>query len=424
MVGPKLSTRPEGLRDRGGCLARQAVAGAGHDDELGVRQPAGQPLAERAELRVALADEHGGRHRQLRQALPQRRHRARANAAQHLRQRARVVAQQVGAPQAAGLRRRAGEQRLRRPAVGELLRGRALGERGEALVGGAPLRPPGRIVDARGGGDEHEALDALARGERGVQRDPPAHRVAAQRDRAAGERQRVGGARVEADRPRVARVAVAAQVGGQRPIALRVQALDHRLPGAPRSGEAVQQDDGGGHRPPILTETTDTYLLLRAFVDELARCGLAGACTSPGSRSTPIVLTLARQPGLPTWSHVDERVAGFFALGVAKQCGRPAAVACTSGTAAAHYLPAVIEAHEARVPFIVLTADRPPELRDVGAGQTIDQLKLYGDAAKWFFEVGTHDATEERLRWVRALACRTYWTALEGRPGPVHLNWP
>jgi 2-succinyl-5-enolpyruvyl-6-hydroxy-3-cyclohexene-1-carboxylate synthase len=172
-----------------------------------------------------------------------------------------------------------------------------------------------------------------------------------------------------------------------------------------------------------LTETTDTYLLLRAFVDELARCGLAGACTSPGSRSTPLVLTLARQPGLPTWSHVDERVAGFFALGVAKQGGRPAAVACTSGTAAAHYLPAVIEAHEARVPLIVLTADRPPELREVGAGQTIDQLKLYGDTAKWFFEVGTHRATPERLRWIRQLAFRAYQTAVSGRPGAVHLNF-
>jgi 2-succinyl-5-enolpyruvyl-6-hydroxy-3-cyclohexene-1-carboxylate synthase len=173
-----------------------------------------------------------------------------------------------------------------------------------------------------------------------------------------------------------------------------------------------------------LTETTDTYLLLRAFVDELARCGLGGACTSPGSRSTPLVLSLVRQPGLATWSHVDERVAGFFALGVAKQSGRPAAVACTSGTAGAHYLPAVIEAHEARVPLIVLTADRPPELRKVGAGQAIDQLKLYGDAAKWFFEVGSHAATAERLRWVRQLAFRAYETAMSGRPGPVHLNFP
>ena len=70
----------------------------------------------------------------------------------------------------------------------------------------------------------------------------------------------------------------------------------------------------------------------------------------------------------------------------------------------------------------MLTADRPPELRDIGAGQTIDQLKLYGDAVKWFFEVGVHEATPERLRWIRTLACRAYWTAATGRPGPVHLN--
>jgi 2-succinyl-5-enolpyruvyl-6-hydroxy-3-cyclohexene-1-carboxylate synthase len=84
----------------------------------------------------------------------------------------------------------------------------------------------------------------------------------------------------------------------------------------------------------------------------------------------------------------------------------------------------VIEAHQARVPLVVLTADRPPELRDVGAGQTIDQVKLYGGAVKWFFEVGVHDATPERLRWIRTLACRAYWTALTGRAGPVHLNFP
>ncbi|HUZ30089.1 MAG TPA: 2-succinyl-5-enolpyruvyl-6-hydroxy-3-cyclohexene-1-carboxylic-acid synthase, partial [Solirubrobacteraceae bacterium] len=95
-----------------------------------------------------------------------------------------------------------------------------------------------------------------------------------------------------------------------------------------------------------------------------------------------------------------------------------------SGTAAAELAPAVIEAHQAGVPLIVLTADRPPELREVGAGQTIDQLKLYGDAAKWFFEVGVHDAGPERMAWVRSLACRAYWTAAAGRPGPVHLNFP
>jgi len=168
---------------------------------------------------------------------------------------------------------------------------------------------------------------------------------------------------------------------------------------------------------------TDTYTGLRAFVDELVRCGLREACTSPGSRSTPLVLSLARDPRIRATSHVDERSGGFFALGLAKASGVPPALACTSGTAAANYAPAVIEAHEARVPLLVLTADRPPELRDLGAGQTIDQVKLYGSAAKWFLEVDDAPATRERLRWLRQLACRAFWTALDGRPGPVHLNF-
>jgi 2-succinyl-5-enolpyruvyl-6-hydroxy-3-cyclohexene-1-carboxylate synthase len=172
------------------------------------------------------------------------------------------------------------------------------------------------------------------------------------------------------------------------------------------------------------TDATDTYLLLRAFADELARCGMQAACTSPGSRSAPLALTLAREPRLRVYSHVDERCAGFFALGLAKTVDQPVAVACTSGTAAANLAPAVIEAHEARVPLLILTADRPPELRDIGAGQTIDQIKLYGSAVKWFFEVGNHEATPERLRWMRQLACRAFWTAVDGRPGPVHLNFP
>jgi 2-succinyl-5-enolpyruvyl-6-hydroxy-3-cyclohexene-1-carboxylate synthase len=173
-----------------------------------------------------------------------------------------------------------------------------------------------------------------------------------------------------------------------------------------------------------VTPATDTYLLLRAFVDELARSGMRAACTSPGSRSAPLVLTLAREQRLRCYSHLDERCAGFFALGLAKASGLPVAIACTSGTAAAELLPATIEAREARVPLLLLTADRPPELRETGAGQTIDQLKLFGGAAKWFFEVGSHEATPERLRWMRTLACRAYATTLEGRPGVVHLNFP
>jgi 2-succinyl-5-enolpyruvyl-6-hydroxy-3-cyclohexene-1-carboxylate synthase len=169
---------------------------------------------------------------------------------------------------------------------------------------------------------------------------------------------------------------------------------------------------------------SDSHLLLRAFADELARCGLEHACTSPGSRNTPLILALVRETRIRTWSHIDERCAGFFALGAAKASGRPVAITCTSGTAAANLAPAVIEAWQARVPLIVLSADRPPELREVGAGQAIDQLKLYGSAVKWFFEVGVEDATAENGRWIRQLACRAYWTALEGRPGPVHLNFP
>ena len=168
----------------------------------------------------------------------------------------------------------------------------------------------------------------------------------------------------------------------------------------------------------------DTHVLLRAFADELVRSGVRHACTSPGSRSTPLVLALVRDGRLTVHSHVDERAAAFFALGIAKATGSPAVITCTSGTAAANFLPAVIEAHEAGVPLLVLTADRPPELREVGAGQAIDQLKLYGSAVRWFFEVGTHDASAEP--WLRSLACRAVHATLgaAGRPGPVHLNFP
>jgi 2-succinyl-5-enolpyruvyl-6-hydroxy-3-cyclohexene-1-carboxylate synthase len=167
-----------------------------------------------------------------------------------------------------------------------------------------------------------------------------------------------------------------------------------------------------------------TYAPLQAIVDELARCGMRHAVTSPGSRNAPISLTLAADERIDAVSVIDERAAGFMALGMAKASGLPVAVTCTSGTAGANLLPAVVEAREARVPLIVLTADRPPELRDVGAGQAIDQIKLYGSAAKWFVEVGNGEPGREWATHMRALACRAWWTAGGGRPGPVHLNLP
>jgi 2-succinyl-5-enolpyruvyl-6-hydroxy-3-cyclohexene-1-carboxylate synthase len=167
-----------------------------------------------------------------------------------------------------------------------------------------------------------------------------------------------------------------------------------------------------------------TYAPLQAFVDELVRCGLRRAVTCPGSRNAPLALTLAAQDGLECVSVIDERSAGYFALGMAKASGLPVAITCTSGTAAANLHPAVCEAWEARVPLVVLTADRPPELREVGAGQSIDQLRLYGSAVKWFVEVGNHEPSRETAVHHRALGCRAFWTAAGGRPGPVHLNFP
>jgi 2-succinyl-5-enolpyruvyl-6-hydroxy-3-cyclohexene-1-carboxylate synthase len=175
----------------------------------------------------------------------------------------------------------------------------------------------------------------------------------------------------------------------------------------------------------MMDATNRNTALASAMVEELARSGVRRAVLSPGSRSTPLAVALWREPEIEVTVILDERSAGFFAVGTALATGIPAAVLCTSGSAAANLHPSVVEADEASVPMIVLTADRPPELRGIGAGQTIDQLKLYGDAVRWFCEVGTHEADDDGLLHFRSVACRAYASAVgDPRPGPVHLNVP
>jgi 2-succinyl-5-enolpyruvyl-6-hydroxy-3-cyclohexene-1-carboxylate synthase len=166
------------------------------------------------------------------------------------------------------------------------------------------------------------------------------------------------------------------------------------------------------------------------FSDELIRCGLREVVLAPGSRSTPAAMAFfeaGRQQRVRLHVRIDERSASFTALGLAKASRRPVAVLCTSGTAAANFHPAVIEADESGVPLLVLTADRPPELRGIGSNQAIDQIKLYGDAARWFCEVGLPEARPGAVGYWRSLACQA-WAHAAGStgalPGPVHLNLP
>ncbi len=171
--------------------------------------------------------------------------------------------------------------------------------------------------------------------------------------------------------------------------------------------------------------TNANTALASVFTEELERSGVSRAVISPGSRSTPLAVALWRQPGIEVTVAVDERSGGFFALGAAQATGVPVALLCTSGTAAANFHPAVAEADLSSVPLVVLTADRPPELRDIGAGQAIDQIELYGSAVRWFTEVGNHDADDAGLLHMRSIACRAAATAAgDPRPGPVHLNFP
>jgi 2-succinyl-5-enolpyruvyl-6-hydroxy-3-cyclohexene-1-carboxylate synthase len=157
------------------------------------------------------------------------------------------------------------------------------------------------------------------------------------------------------------------------------------------------------------------------LIDEWIEHGVRHAVISPGSRSTPMALALTARPELAVHVAHDERVASFIALGIGLQ-GTPAILLCTSGTAAAHFHAAVVEAHQSAVPMIICTADRPPELRDVGAAQTIDQTKLYGDAVRWFHDPGVADSVAAHT-W-RSLAAHSFSSSTGVWPGPVHLNLP
>ena len=169
-----------------------------------------------------------------------------------------------------------------------------------------------------------------------------------------------------------------------------------------------------------------TMLWAEIFVEELARSGLTAVCIAPGSRSTPLMLAFAAQKRITVYPHIDERSAAFFALGLALATQAPVAVLCTSGTAAAEFYPAIVEANYAEVPLLILTADRSHEARASGSNQTVNQVNLYGDHVRWFVDVAPPEADPDPLvlRYLRALAARALTAASAPPAGPVHLNFP
>lgn len=160
------------------------------------------------------------------------------------------------------------------------------------------------------------------------------------------------------------------------------------------------------------------------LAETLARRGVRTAVISPGSRSTPLTIALAAHAEIEAVPVLDERSAAFFALGIAKRTRRPVVLLCTSGTAGANYFPAVIEAHESGVPLLVITADRPPELRDCASGQTIDQQKLFGGYANFYHELAVPAATPPLLAYLRQTIAHAVERTLAPAAGPVHLNAP
>lgn len=160
------------------------------------------------------------------------------------------------------------------------------------------------------------------------------------------------------------------------------------------------------------------------LVETLHRCGVSLAVVCPGSRSTPLTIAFANHPGIHAIPILDERSASFFALGRAKKTGFPTVLVCTSGTAGANFYPAVIEANQSGIPLIILTADRPPELRHCHAGQTIDQLKLYGNLPNWQCEIALPESSLPMLCYLRQTMIQVWQQSLFPFPGVVHLNLP
>ncbi|HSO06709.1 MAG TPA: 2-succinyl-5-enolpyruvyl-6-hydroxy-3-cyclohexene-1-carboxylic-acid synthase [Pelomicrobium sp.] len=177
-------------------------------------------------------------------------------------------------------------------------------------------------------------------------------------------------------------------------------------------------------RSPGADTAADNLAWAGHLVDALAAAGVTRAVISPGSRSTPLALAWLRHPGARTWVQVDERAAAFFALGLARGSGAPVALLATSGSAPAHWLPAVIEASQSATPLVLISADRPAELQDCGANQTVDQVKLFGSHARAFHQTGEASRAPERLRQLRWLAARAADEARHPLPGPVHINVP
>jgi 2-succinyl-5-enolpyruvyl-6-hydroxy-3-cyclohexene-1-carboxylate synthase len=176
--------------------------------------------------------------------------------------------------------------------------------------------------------------------------------------------------------------------------------------------------------PPSLDFRNPNALWGSVVAETLVRCGVRTAVVSPGSRSTPLAFAFARHPGLEAIPVLDERSASFFALGMAKRDLRPVALLCTSGTAGANYYPAVIEAQEAGVPLLVITADRPPEMRACASGQTIDQHRLYGSHVNFEHELAVPEASLPLLRYLRQTTAHAVERTLAPFPGPVHVNAP